>query len=402
MYGLPGGVEAAFVTGGYKHLYSSFLAAGCSANAGENVHPDHSLLLDKTCPGYRVSGSGDENFEALGNGRVLANLLYRRHDVHGVFPYLGGYHVFDFSLTEEQELLVEQVEEFMKRGNYDDYFKECDRERKYPERACRDFCEEGFHLLDCPEEYGGAGLDLVSSVLMKLKFYEYGWPALTLPGGALELDNILTYGSKEQQELIVEEVLQGRKAYTMGFTEPQAGSDNSAMATRAEHRDGKVYITGHKTFNTYATVSRYMMYVAREYEVEDKPKKDMSWYLIPLRDEAGNLTPGVTIHVLDKIGCHCMPTCEVYLDNVEVPESALVGARCNGFYQLLKNFETERLLTCVSNVGYARAAYHDAAVYASQRIQFGKTIGSFQIIQQKLVDMKIKCDNMYNMLSPRD
>ncbi len=306
--------------------------------------------------------------------------------------------MFDFSLTEEQELLVEQVEEFMKRGNYDDYFKECDRERKYPERACRDFCEEGFHLLDCPEEYGGAGLDLVSSVLMKLKFYEYGWPALTLPGGALELDNILTYGSKEQQELIVEEVLQGRKAYTMGFTEPQAGSDNSAMATRAEHRDGKVYITGHKTFNTYATVSRYMMCVAREYEVEDKPKKDMSWYLIPLRDEAGNLTPGVTIHVLDKIGCHCMPTCEVYLDNVEVPESALVGARCNGFYQLLKNFETERLLTCVSNVGYARAAYHDAAVYASQRIQFGKTIGSFQIIQQKLVDMKIKCDNMYNML----
>ena len=147
--------------------------------------------------------------------------------------------------------------------------------------------------MDCPEEYGGAGLDLVSSVLMKLKFYEYGWPALTLPGGALELDNILTYGSKEQQELIVEEVLQGRKAYTMGFTEPQAGSDNSAMATRAEHRDGKVYITGHKTFNTYATVSRYMMCVAREYEVEDKPKKDMSWYLIPLRDEAGNLTPGV-------------------------------------------------------------------------------------------------------------
>ena len=64
----------------------------------------------------------------------------------------------------------------------------------------------------------------------------------------------------------------------------------------------------------------------------------------------------------------------------------------------MKNFETERLLTCVSNVGYAYAAYHDACVYASQRIQFGQSIGSFQIIQQKLVDMKIKCDNMYNML----
>ena len=74
--------------------------------------------------------------------------------------------------------------------------------------------------------------------------------------------------------------------------------------------------------------------------------------------------------------------------------------RCRSLLSLAKskNFEIERLLTCVSNVGYAMAAYHDAAVYASQRIQFGQTIGSFQIIQQKLVDMKIKCDNMYNML----
>ena len=99
------------------------------------------------------------------------------------------------------EMLVDAGVKYVIIGHSErrDYFKECDRERKYPEEACRAFCEEGFNLLDCPEEYGGAGLDLVSSVLMKLKFYEYGWPALTLPGGALELDNILAYGTKEQQ-----------------------------------------------------------------------------------------------------------------------------------------------------------------------------------------------------------
>ena len=117
MYGLPGGVEAAFVTGGYKHLYSSFLAAGCSANAGENVHPDHSLLLDKTCPGYWVSGSGDENFEALGNGRVLANLLYRRHDVHGVFPYLGGYHDVRPENRAFVGLVINTHEHFLENGH---------------------------------------------------------------------------------------------------------------------------------------------------------------------------------------------------------------------------------------------------------------------------------------------
>ncbi|MCI6360098.1 MAG: acyl-CoA dehydrogenase family protein [Clostridiales bacterium] len=300
--------------------------------------------------------------------------------------------MIDFSLTEEQELLLEQVEEFMKRGNYDEYFKECDRERKFPEKACKDFVEAGFHCLDYPQEYGGEEVDLVTIVLMKMKFFELGWPVLTLPGGNLEIDNILTYGTKEQQDTIIGLAKSGIKPYTLGFTEPQAGSDNSAMTTRATHKDGKVYINGHKTFNTFATVSPYMMCIAREYENLENPYKDMSWYLVPLN------APGVKISVLDKVGCHCMPTCEVYLDNVEVEESALVGTRGKGFYQLMKNFETERLFTCISNVGMAQCAYNDAVAYAGTRVQFNKTIGEFQIIQEKITDMKIKCDNMVNML----
>lgn len=151
----------------------------------------------------------------------------------------------------------------------------------------------------------------------------------------------MAYGTPEQQEKILAYASKGIKSYTLGFTEPQAGSDNSGMTTRATHVDGKVYIDGHKTFNTGATVAPYMMCIAREYENEN-PYKDMSWYLVPLD------APGVKISVLDKIGCHCMPTCEVYLDHVELDESALVGTKGKGFYQLMKNFETERLFTCVS------------------------------------------------------
>ena len=64
----------------------------------------------------------------------------------------------------------------------------------------------------------------------------------------------------------------------------------------------------------------------------------------------------------------------------------------------MKNFETERLFTCISNVGMAQCAYNDAVAYAGTRVQFNKTIGEFQIIQEKITDMKIKCDNMVNML----
>lgn len=299
--------------------------------------------------------------------------------------------MIDFKLTEEQELLLESAEEFIKQGNYDEYFKECDREHKYPEKACNAFVEAGFHRIDHPTQFGGDGLDLVTTVLLKLKFYENGWPALTIPGGSLEIDNIMAYGTPEQQAKILSYASKGIKSYTLGFTEPQAGSDNSGMTTKATHENGKVYIDGHKTFNTGATVAPYMMCIAREYENEN-PYKDMSWYLVPLN------APGVKISVLDKIGCHCMPTCEVYLDHVELEETDLVGVKGKGFYQLMKNFETERLFTCVSNVGMAMCAYNDALAYAGTRKQFGKNIGDFQIIQQKLCDMKIKCDNMYNML----
>lgn len=108
--------------------------------------------------------------------------------------------------------------------------------------------------------------------------------------------------------------------------------------------------------------------------------------------------PGVTISKLDKIGNNMCGTYEVYLDNVECEESDLVGVECAGFYQLMKNFEVERLTISSANVGLARCAYDEAIRHAGTRMQFGKTIGSFQLIQEKLVDMRIKIENMQNML----
>ena len=89
---------------------------------------------------------------------------------------------------------------------------------------------------------------------------------------------------------------------------------------------------------------------------------------------------------------------QVHLDDVECEESDLVGEECKGFYQLMKNFEVERLTICAANVGMARCAYDEALRYAAQRMQFGKIIGSFQLVQEKLVDMRIKIENMQNLL----
>ena len=297
----------------------------------------------------------------------------------------------DFKKTEEQELLLDSLKTVMERGNFEDYFKECDRNHEYPQKAVDALVEAGFTTLGIPEEFGGTPTDTLTQVMVAEEAHVLGYPSLCWINFATEVDDILTFGSKEQQEKILGYALEGRKPFTLGFTEPQAGSDSAAMATTATKRDGKVYINGNKTFNTSADRAPYMLCVCRS-GVNESPYKDFSMYLFPMD------RPGVAIEKLDKIGNNMCGTYEVHLEDVECEESDLVGEECKGFYQLMKNFEVERLTICAANVGMARCAYDEALRYAAQRMQFGKIIGSFQLVQEKLVDMRIKIENMQNLL----
>ena len=297
----------------------------------------------------------------------------------------------DWSLTEEQELLLETVRDVMKRGNFDEYFRECDKNHEYPEKAAQAMLEAGFGTLGIPEEFGGTPCDTMTSILVYEEVHALGWPALTWINQALAVDDMLDFGTKEQQEKVMAEALRGHKPFTLGFTEPQAGSDSSAVTTTATRKNGKIYINGHKMFNTGGNVAPYMLCIARDGE-NDNPYKDCSLYFIPMNK------PGITVKPMEKIGLHMMATCEVYLDNVEIEEKDLCGEKGKGFVHLMKNYDVERLFTCACNVGMARCAYADALRYTNQREQFGKTIGSFQLIQEKITDMAIKIENMQNMV----
>ena len=297
----------------------------------------------------------------------------------------------DFKKTEEQELLLESLRTVMERGNFEDYFKECDKNHEYPQKAVDALVEAGFSTLGIPEEHGGTPTDILTQIMVAEEAHALGYPSLCWINFSTEVDDILTFGNEDQQKKVLEYALEGRKPFTLGFTEPQAGSDSAAMSTTATKRDGKVYINGNKTFNTSADRAPFMLCVARS-GINESPYKDFSMYLFPM------VRPGVTIEKLDKIGNNMCGTYEVHLDNVECEETDLVGEECKGFYQLMKNFEVERLTICAANVGMARCAYDEAVRYAGVREQFGKTIGSFQLIQEKIVDMKIKIENMQNML----
>lgn len=297
----------------------------------------------------------------------------------------------DFRKTEEQELLLESLRLVLERGNFEDYFKECDKNHSYPEKAVEALVEAGFSSLGIPEEYGGTPSDIMTQIMVAEEAHALGYPSLCWINFSTEVDDILSFGTEKQQKEILKYALKGIKPFTLGFTEPQAGSDSAAMATTATKRDGKVYINGNKTFNTSADRAPYMLCVCRS-GINENPYKDFSMYLFPMD------RPGITMEKLDKIGNNMCGTYEVYLKDVECDESDLVGVEGKGFYQLMKNFEVERLTICAANVGMARCAYNEAVKYAGQREQFGKSIGSFQLIQEKIVDMKIKIDNMQNLL----
>ncbi|MCB2176278.1 MAG: acyl-CoA dehydrogenase family protein [Actinomycetales bacterium] len=296
----------------------------------------------------------------------------------------------DFGLTDEQQLLLESLDELLERECPESYIADLDLHHKPPTTFRKAMHEAGFGSLGFPEEYGGTPVDAVTLVLLATRVARQGFNN----GYGLELlqaMDIIEFGNEEQKAEVLGLLANGEVPFALGFTEPGAGSDNSAMTTTAVHHDGMVTFNGTKTLITNALQSKYLLLMAKNPGVED-PRKAISMYLVPMD------APGVTTNQLDKILWHISDSCEIFLDDVTLPESCLVGVKGNGFKQLMRNFEMERLVIASQCLGLAECAFEDAAEYAAQRVQFGKPIGQFQLIQQKLTDMAIKIENMRNFV----
>lgn len=296
----------------------------------------------------------------------------------------------DFRLSEEQELLLASIRELIQRDFPEDYFRKCDEERRFPGEFMKALADNGISLLGVPEDLGGIPSDMLTQVLAIEEIARNGAPGYMMVN-ALCVHNMVKFGSREQLEKTAASAQNGIPGYSLLFTEPQAGSDNNRLATTATHKNGKVYLNGQKTFITFAKDSPYMLVLARDAEPIDPKRCFSMWWVDPK-------APGVKIQDLRKIGWHMVSNCEVFLDNVEVDESDLIGKAGHGFIHLMENFEVERLVIAAYSLGAAVCAFEDAAKYANQRIQFGQPIGQFQMIQLKLTEMAIKIQNMKNFV----
>jgi len=295
----------------------------------------------------------------------------------------------DFLKTDEQELLLDSLEEWVLGSGFDDaYWKDCYDNGRVPTEFKKAGVKAGFSMIGIPEELGGTEADLLTMMMINEKLFSMG--CMTNLGETLMVENMIKWGSEEQLKMVCDYYMKGEQPYCLGITEPGAGSDNGSLTATATRRDGKVYINGHKCFITDALTVPYMLTVTRDISSEKPPLKSCSMWMVPLN------APGVKLVPMHKIGNKAGSLGEVYLNDVEIDENDLVGKENEGFLQLMQNFEIEHLTICSMVLGWAECAYKDAVAYATQREQFGMPIGKFQLTQEKICRMAIKIENMKN------
>lgn len=298
----------------------------------------------------------------------------------------------DFKTTDEQQLLIDSLRELLARECSESYLQECDANHQFPVKGWKALADNGFLALGLPEEYGGTPADAVTCVMVEETLGRYAAPLSFYYSGALLTNlDIHHFGTAEQKAMIIPDVVTGKALpVAIGITEPQAGSDDAAMTTTATIKGDKVILNGQKTWFTNADRAKWGIVCTRDLD-NPSPHKAVSMWIVPLD------TPGVKVVPIPKIGFWTENSCEVFLDNVELPMTALFGELNNGWKQLMANFGFERAFMAGMCVGIAQGALDDAADYANRRVQFGKPIGSYQLVQKKIADMAMKIELARNL-----
>jgi alkylation response protein AidB-like acyl-CoA dehydrogenase len=294
----------------------------------------------------------------------------------------------DFRLSDEQQMMQSVAREFAQR-EVAPVAARYDASGEFPFETIRKAGELGFMGVEVPQEYGGAGLDAISYVLMleEIAAADAAHATIVSVNNSLYCGGILQFGTQEQKQKYVRPVASGAAIGAYGLTEPQSGSDAANMRTRAVlAADGTHYlINGKKSWITSGPVADYLLLFA----VTDPDKKARGISAFIVDCNAPGLHRGKTE---PKLGIRASATCEIELNDYRCPIENRLGAEGEGFAIAMRILDAGRIGIAAQAVGIARAAYEASLAYARERKAFGAPIGSFQMIQQKLADMKCRLD----------
>ena len=301
----------------------------------------------------------------------------------------------DLEFTKEQKLLQETYREFCKRNLTREYVRGLDENTTFlPQDMYDKLAELGTMGICIPPEYGGLGLGQVERCIVFEELCIAGVAVGFCAGLAEGFGGhpIMALGTEAQRKKYLPRIAEGKDKWSLAMTEPSGGTDIlGAIRTTATKNSDHYVVNGSKMWISGAHVADYLTtLVITNKEVERK--KGLSVLII---DAKG---PGVTIRPIKKLGVHGCGVNEIYFDNVCVPFENLLGEENKGWYGLLNVLNPERIATSMFSLAIAKSAFDYALEYARERKAFGKTIGSFQILQHFLADIAIEIENAQNLI----
>ena len=294
----------------------------------------------------------------------------------------------DFDLTPEQRQLRDVAREFAREVVAPEA-EQHDRDHSFPLEIVRQMGALGFFGLSLPESHGGSGAGMLTSTIV---LEEIGWAdqsvAITLSvSSGLAGGMIARLGTDAQRDRWLPGLAAGEILASFALSEPGGGSDAAAATTSATLADGSWTIDGAKAFITNSGTPITGVHVVTAATEPGGGRQGLSTILVPA--SSGGLTVAPSYR---KLGWHAADTHELVFDSCRVPEDHLLGIRAEGFRQALDALAGGRIAVAAISVGLAQACLDASVRYASEREAFGRPVGSNQLIQAKLADIRSGVD----------
>jgi len=286
----------------------------------------------------------------------------------------------DFTLNDNQKMILELVDEVCEK-EFAPRADEIAAKGEFPAENVKKLAELDLFGITIPEKYGGLGIDYLTWALVSERISR----ACITTGLIFGTDLLCTYpllqfGNEEQKSKFLPPLAKGESLGAFALTEPEAGSDAGNVQTTARKEKDSYVLDGTKIFITNGEVADTYIIIANMDRA--RGPRGLTAFIV----EKGN--PGFTFgQHFDKMGLSALPNVELIFDNCRIPGENLLHKEKRGFRVAMRTFAAGRIGVGIGALGVAEAAFEKAKEYSKERVQFGRSISSFQAIQHILADM---------------
>ncbi|MEO8686974.1 MAG: acyl-CoA dehydrogenase family protein [Solirubrobacteraceae bacterium] len=292
----------------------------------------------------------------------------------------------DFDLSDEQQLIRETARDFTDKEIVP-RARDNDRNSHFDTELIGKIADQGYLGAIVPREYGGAGLDYVTYALVVEEIGRGCSSMRTVVSvqTSLVCSSIVRWGSEEQKQQWLPRLCSGEALGCFGLTEPDTGSDAANQRTRAKQVDGGWEITGNKMWISTGNYAKLALIFAQT--DPEQGHRGLAAFLVPTDSE------GFTTQAIHgKMGMRGADTAELNLDGVKVGDDALMGEVGQGFKIAMSALDSGRYSVAAGCVGICQGSLDASVAYAKERRQFGRPIGSFQLVQSMIAEMRVQTD----------